>query len=129
VSLFAIDEAPLHQRMGTRLRPEYRQISTLREKFPEVPVMALRHRYRARACDIVKHCTCASRACYVASFNPSNLTYRVSAKTGAYDQILSFIRARPREGGIIYCQARKTTEDLAQSFRRRGEGVCRITRV
>ena len=54
-----------------------------------------------------------SAGCYVASFNRPNLTYRVCAKAGAYGQILSFVRARPRESGIIYCQARKTAEALA----------------
>jgi ATP-dependent DNA helicase RecQ len=49
----------------------------------------------------------------VASFNRPNLSYRVAAKQKAYDQLLAFLRARPRDSGIVYCQARKTAESLA----------------
>src|SRR4029079_19358443 len=66
--------------------------------------------------DIVAQLHLRSPACYVASFNRPNLTYRVSAKSGAYAQILQFMRARPGESGIVYCQARKTTEDLASKL-------------
>src|SRR5262249_12435566 len=41
------------------------------------------------------------------------LTYRVLAKSGAYEQTLSFIREKPGESGIVYCQSRKTAEQLA----------------
>jgi ATP-dependent DNA helicase RecQ len=66
--------------------------------------------------DIVKQLHLRSPACYVASFNRPNLTYRVAAKSGAYEQILSFINSRKGESGIIYCQARKTTEDIARKL-------------
>ena len=66
--------------------------------------------------DILKQLHLHDPRCYVASFNRPNLTYRVSGKTGAYGQLLDFVRARPREAGIIYCQARKTTEDLARKL-------------
>src|SRR5260370_34380939 len=52
--------------------------------------------------------------CYVASFNRPNLSYRVLAKSKAYEQVLGFLRARPKESGIIYCQARKTAESVAE---------------
>ncbi|HLP76357.1 MAG TPA: RecQ family ATP-dependent DNA helicase, partial [Candidatus Paceibacterota bacterium] len=45
-----------------------------------------------------------------------NLTYRVAAKSGAYEQILEFVRSRKRESGIIYCQARKMAESLASKL-------------
>src|SRR5690606_12388306 len=66
--------------------------------------------------DIVKQLQLREPACYVASFNRPNLTYRVAAKAGAYEQILDFVRARKRESGIIYCQARKTAESLASKL-------------
>ena len=117
VNLFAIDEAHCISEWGHDFRPEYRQISSLREHFPGVPVMALTATATERVReDIVKQLHFHDPRCYVASFNRPNLTYRVSAKSGSYEQILSFIRARPNENGIIYCQARKTTEDLASKL-------------
>src|SRR5690606_21180254 len=48
-----------------------------------------------------------------ASFNRPNLTYRVETKTQAYDQVRKFLESRPDDSGIIYCQSRKSTEQLA----------------
>ncbi|MSU57296.1 MAG: DNA helicase RecQ [Pedosphaera sp.] len=117
VKLFAIDEAHCVSEWGHDFRPEYRQLSTLREKFPGAPVMALTATATERVrADIVKQLHLRDARCYVASFNRPNLTYRVSAKTGSYEQILNFIRARPREAGIIYGQSRKTAEQLASKL-------------
>ena len=117
VNLFAIDEAHCISEWGHDFRPEYRQISTLRGIFPDVPLMALTATATERVRgDIVRQLHLKDPACYVASFNRPNLTYRVAAKTGAYEQILSFIRARKGESGIIYVQARKTAESMASKL-------------
>lgn len=114
VTLFAIDEAHCISEWGHDFRPEYRQLATLRAHFPEVPMMAL----TATATERVRQDICTQLklkdpSVYVASFNRPNLTYRISAKRGAYEQIIDFIRERRRESGIVYCQARKTAESLA----------------
>ena len=114
VNLFAIDEAHCISEWGHDFRPEYRQIATLREQFPGVPFMALTATATERVrADIVKQLHLHEPRVYVASFNRPNLTYRVHAKSGAYEQVLDFIRARPKESGIVYCQSRKTTESVA----------------
>lgn len=121
VNLFAIDEAHCISEWGHDFRPEYRQLSTLRGLFPDVPMMALTATATERVRgDIVQQLHLHSPSCYVASFNRPNLTYRVSGKTGAYGQVLDFIRARPRESGIVYCQARKTAEELARKLNQDG---------
>ncbi|MBU6398899.1 MAG: ATP-dependent DNA helicase [Verrucomicrobia bacterium] len=113
-NLFAVDEAHCISEWGHDFRPEYRQLSALRGLFPEVPMMALTATATERVRrDIVGQLHLREPACYVASFDRPNLTYRVSAKTGAYRQVLDFLRARPRDSGIIYCQARRTAELLA----------------
>jgi ATP-dependent DNA helicase RecQ len=117
VGLFAIDEAHCISEWGHDFRPEYRQLSTLRNLFSDVPMMALTATATARVReDIVRQLHLKNPACYVASFNRPNLTYRVAAKTGAYEQILSFINKRPKESGIIYVQARKTAESMASKL-------------
>jgi ATP-dependent DNA helicase RecQ len=114
VNLFAIDEAHCISEWGHDFRPEYRQIAALREQFPGVPLMALTATATERVRgDIVHQLHLKNAAVYVASFNRPNLTYRVAAKTGAYDQVLGFIRARRGESGIIYVQARKTADSMA----------------
>ena len=117
VTAFAIDEAHCISEWGHDFRPEYRKISSLREIFPDVPFMALTATATVRVrADIVKQLHLHDARCYVASFNRPNLTYRVAAKAGAYEQVLSYIRSRRGEAGIIYCLARKTTEDMARKL-------------
>lgn len=71
--------------------------------------------------DVVRQLELREPVVYVASFNRPNLSYRVSAKSGAYDQLFEFVRARPREAGIVYCQSRKGAESVAG--RLAGDGV------
>ncbi len=117
VNLLAIDEAHCISDWGHDFRPEYRQLATLRKLLPEVPRMAL----TATATefvrnDIISQLQLRDPGCYVASFNRPNLTYRVVAKNQAYSQVLQWVKARHKESGIVYCQARKTAESLAEQL-------------
>jgi ATP-dependent DNA helicase RecQ len=115
---FAIDEAHCISEWGHDFRPEYRQLATLRRRFAGIPLMALTATATERVrADIRNQLALCDAAEYVASFNRPNLTYRVSPKARAHAQILALLRDRPEESGIIYCHARKTTEDLAARLR------------
>jgi len=115
VRLIAIDEAHCISEWGHDFRPEYRQIANLRPLFPDVPIMALTATATERVrADIVTQLKLRDARCYVASFNRPNLTYRVVPKSKGYDQLLDFIRSRPREAGIVYCASRAATEKLAE---------------
>jgi len=117
VKLIAVDEAHCISEWGHDFRPEYRQISQLRELFPNVPFMALTATATERVReDIVTHLKLHEPRCYVASFNRPNLTYRVIGKNKPYDQLLQYLRARPKESGIVYCQSRKTAERTAANL-------------
>src|ERR1044071_9089110 len=114
-NLVAVDEAHCISEWGHDFRPEYRQLAELRHAFPNVPMMALTATATGRVRqDIVKLLKLRDPNCYVASFNRPNLSYRVLAKSKAYEQVLDFLRARPKESGIIYCQARKSAENVAE---------------
>jgi ATP-dependent DNA helicase RecQ len=114
VRLLAVDEAHCISEWGHDFRPEYRQLAELRKLFPETPMMALTATATERVrADIVKLLELREPRCYVASFNRPNLTYRVLAKNKPYDQVLEFVRARPKESGIVYCQSRKSAESVA----------------
>jgi len=117
VRLIAVDEAHCISEWGHDFRPEYRQLAQLRELLPRVPFMALTATATTRVReDIVTHLKLREPKCYVASFNRPNLTYRVIPKNKPYDQLLAFLRARPKESGIVYCQSRKTTERVAANL-------------
>ena len=117
VKLIAVDEAHCISEWGHDFRPEYRQLAELRELFPRTPFMALTATATTRVReDIVTHLKLREPKCYVASFNRPNLTYRVIPKNKPYDQLLNFLRARPKDGGIVYCQSRKTAERVAANL-------------
>lgn len=121
INLWAVDEAHCISEWGHDFRPEYRQLAGLRQIFPQVPMMALTATATERVRqDIVKLLTLRDPGCYVASFNRPNLTYRVLAKNKPYEQVLEFLRERPKESGIIYCQARKTAESIANRLNEDG---------
>lgn len=114
---FAIDEAHCISEWGHDFRPEYRQLAQLRTLFPEVPMMALTATATERVRgDILEQLHLRDPGVYVASFNRPNLTYRVRAKAGAYEQTLALVRARGREAGIVYVQSRKGAEGLAEKL-------------
>jgi len=118
INLLAVDEAHCISEWGHDFRPEYRQLVQVRDALPSVPVMALTATATERVReDIVRQLKLRHPGCHVASFNRPNLTYRVMHKHRPYEQILACLRERPHESGIIYCQARKTAEALADRLR------------
>ncbi len=125
LGLIAIDEAHCISEWGHDFRPEYRQIAALRNRFPDLPVLALTATATNRVRkDIVGQLRFQDPAVYVASFNRANLTYTVVPKSGASGQIVEFIKARKGESGIVYCQSRKGTENMAAVLR--SEGVAAL---
>jgi ATP-dependent DNA helicase RecQ len=114
ITQIAIDEAHCISEWGHDFRPEYRELKKLRRHLPDVPIMALTATATERVRkDIVDQLQLRRARCYVASFNRPNLTYRVVPKSSAYEQVLTLIRGRPNESGIVYCASRKTADKLA----------------
>jgi ATP-dependent DNA helicase RecQ len=78
ISFFAIDEAHCISEWGHEFRPEYRQLSSLRGKFPDRPIAA----FTASATHHVRHDILAQLRLrnpdkYIASFHRPNLRYLV----------------------------------------------------
>ena len=121
IAQIAIDEAHCISEWGHDFRPEYRELKKLRTHFPDVPVMALTATATGRVReDILKQLKLRDAQCYVASFDRPNLTYRVVAKSSAYEQLCDFVRTRRDECGIVYCASRKTAESLAGKLSEEG---------
>ena len=122
IAQIAIDEAHCISEWGHDFRPEYRNLKKLRRHLPDVPIMALTATATERVRkDIVDQLHLHNARCYVASFNRPNLTYRVVPKSSPSEQVLTFIRGRPNESGIVYCASRKTADSLATKLN--GAGV------
>ncbi|MEO6054996.1 MAG: RecQ family ATP-dependent DNA helicase, partial [Chthoniobacterales bacterium] len=121
VTAIAIDEAHCVSEWGHDFRPEYRQMSRLRDLLPDVPVMALTATATERVrADVIKHLHLREPAVFVASFNRPNLTYRVIPKDQPLKQIIEFVQRRSDDSGIIYCASRAAAERVAESLSTRG---------
>lgn len=118
VSAIVIDEAHCVSEWGHDFRPEYRQLSQLRKRYPNVPVLAFTATATPRVRnDIVQQLALREPAIHVASFNRPNLHYAVRPKSKyTYDELLA--RARESDSaGIVYCLSRKRVDELAAKLR------------
>ena len=124
LSLLAVDEAHCISQWGHDFRPEYTQLATLREKFPNIPMMALTATAdKVTRQDIIEQLQMKDAREFISSFDRPNLG--LSVKRGYKNAekmhfILNFIKARPLDAGIIYCLSRKTTEKVAEDLRKKG---------
>lgn len=103
IAFFAIDEAHCISEWGHEFRPEYRQLSRLRESFPDRPIAA----FTASATRIVRHDILTQLALrnadkYIASFHRPNLRYLVR-ECGSAEQLSLLITALEQytEGNVI----------------------------
>ncbi len=124
VSLFAIDEAHCISEWGHDFRPEYRQLRLIRESFPDIPIIALTATATPKVQeDIITQLSLRECKKYIASFNRENLVYTIRPKEDTLLQVVQFLKNRPKESGIIYCQSRKTVDSLTEKLQRAGYRV------
>jgi len=118
LSLFAIDEAHCVSQWGHDFRPEYRALTVLHERWPDVPRIALTATADATTrADIVERLQLDGARQFVSSFDRPNIRYRIVEKKDATTQLLRFIeREHPGEAGIVYCQSRRKVDELAQTL-------------
>jgi ATP-dependent DNA helicase RecQ len=122
IALFAIDEAHCVSQWGHDFRPEYRQLTVLHERFPQVPRIALTATADAPTrAEIVERLSLESAEQFVSSFDRPNIKYRVLQKQSAKQQLEHFLDAEHADdSGIIYCLSRRSVEETAQWLQDRG---------
>lgn len=121
VAFFAIDEAHCISQWGHDFRPEYRQLSVLREAFPDVAIHAFTATATPRVrTDIAAELSLRNPAILVGSFDRPNLVYRVRQRTDRLRQVTEALDRHRGEAGIVYCIRRAEVDQLAESLRRRG---------
>jgi ATP-dependent DNA helicase RecQ len=116
INAFVIDEAHCVSEWGHDFRPEYRQLSTLRRRYPRVPMLAFTATATSRVrLDVIAQLGLRDPTVHLSSFNRPNLFYEVHQKTaGTYAELLRLARAGG--AGIVYCLSRKRVEELCQQL-------------
>jgi len=124
VSCFTIDEAHCISEWGHDFRPEYRQLTKLRKRFPESVCIALTATATQRVqSDIQKSLQFEESSSFVASFNRENLFLEIKQKSQPAHQTLSFLEKFPDQSGIIYCLSRKQVDEMAAFLEKEGYSV------
>jgi bloom syndrome protein len=121
-----IDEAHCVSEWGHDFRPDYKELGKLREKYNDIPLIALTatatHKVRIDVQTVLK-----IRGCKVLemSFNRPNLSYEVRAKKTeggktVIEQVADICREHAGQAGIIYCFSRNDCENVAAKLAEMG---------
>ncbi|MCH9670840.1 MAG: DNA helicase RecQ, partial [Gammaproteobacteria bacterium] len=115
IALFAIDEAHCVSQWGHDFRPEYLGLSSLGERFPRIPRIALTATAdEPTQKEIVERLGLGHAPVFISGFDRPNIRYHVVPKANARGQLLAFLKGNHRgDAGIVYCLSRKKVDETA----------------
>lgn len=122
LSLLAVDEVHCVSEWGHDFRPEYRQLSRMRVRYPQVPMLGLTATATERVRDdILEQLRLCDPYLHVASFNRPNLYYAVRPKDrSSYGELREMLHEYQGESVIIYCATRKNVDELSAALAQDG---------
>ncbi|MEF3082660.1 DNA helicase RecQ [Luteimonas sp. SMYT11W] len=122
LALFAIDEAHCVSQWGHDFRREYRELTILHERWPDVPRIALTATADPPTQrEIAERLQLEDARRFVSSFDRPNIRYTVVQKENAKRQLLDFVQSHRGEAGIVYCLSRRKVEETAEYLA--GQGI------
>ena len=123
VGFFAVDEAHCISEWGHEFRPDYRQLSRLRTRFPGIPIAAFTaSATRQVRHDILKQLQMRDPHLYIASFHRQNLSYIVhqcEART-QMELLARALRQYAGESVIVYSPTIRRVEETVEYLEENG---------
>ncbi len=117
IALFAIDEAHCVSHWGHDFRREYRELTVLHERWPEVPRIALTATADPPTQrEIAERLQLEDAEWFVSSFDRPNIRYNVVQKDNGKRQLLDFLANHREEAGIVYCLSRRKVDETAATL-------------
>jgi ATP-dependent DNA helicase RecQ len=117
IALFAIDEAHCVSQWGHDFRREYRELTLLHERWPDVPRIALTATADPPTqAEIAERLQLEDARRFVSSFDRPNIRYTVVQKDNGSAQLRDFLAAHRGEAGIVYCLSRRKVEKTAEAL-------------
>ncbi|MCD7805378.1 MAG: DNA helicase RecQ [Oscillospiraceae bacterium] len=118
ISFVAVDEAHCVSQWGQDFRPSYLKIHRFIESLPKRPVVGA---FTATATqrvrdDIMKDLRLKSPKTLVTGFDRPNLYFETHQSIPKTDFILKYVKAHPKQSGIIYCISRKNVERICETL-------------
>jgi len=123
VGFFAVDEAHCISEWGHEFRPDYRQLSRLRTRFPGIPIAAFTaSATRQVRHDILKQLQMRDPHLYIASFHRQNLSYVVhECEARTQMELLSrALRHYAGESVIVYSPTIRRVEETVEYLEESG---------
>ena len=125
VSCITVDEAHCVSEWGHDFRPDYLEISSLRNQFKDAVFLALTATATLSVRqDIIKNLRLQNPAVLVSSFDRPNIYLDVRQKNrNALDQVVECIKRHWDESGIIYCFSKRQVDELTEKLDSLGYSV------
>ena len=118
IALIAVDEAHCVSQWGQDFRPSYLHIPEFVDKLPVRPPVAAFTATATRQVrnDVIQLLHLRDPYCMNTGFNRPNLHFASVKPTSKFNMLLTFLEDMGDESGIVYCNTRKTVEEITEKL-------------
>ncbi len=121
IGLFIIDEVHCVSKWGQSFRPDYEELSRLRNIFPNSTIAGFTATAdKSTRLDIMEKIFHNQVSVFVKGFDRPNLSLSILQKNNWKKQLLDFLSLRKEQSGIVYCLSRKKTDEVTNLLKQKG---------